>query len=221
MELTAAARRAGEVVRDGGLRALGWKVLGELCYRRIYLYVDDLNAPLDAPDARIPLEYGFLEESEIDEYLAMTPGADAAEVERRLAADHECVTGRYEGRLVGYCWSGAVRAPLTYLGVDLLLEPGWVYGYEMLVDPTVRRQRVSVGVLRARRRLLAEKGHRYELTGVMPENTPAFGFQRIMGRKRAGTMRTAWFGPLKRTWADLTDVEPRPVFETAPMAQGA
>jgi len=213
MELTATARRVGEVLKEGGLGALGWKVLGELCYRRIYLYVDDLNAPLDAPDARIPLEYGFLKESQIDDYLAMTPGADAADVERRLAADHECVTGRYEGRLVGYCWSGAVRAPLTYLGVDLLLEPGWVYGYEMLVDPAVRRQRVSVGVLRARRKLLAEKGHRYELTGVMPENTPAFGFQRIMGRRRAGTMGVFWIGPWKRPLIDVWDVEPFPSFK--------
>lgn len=211
------AKRVGEIMRDGGPKALFWKALGEICYRRLHLFVDDFQTPLDPPPARIPLTYRLIDSNDFADYFSITPDADRSEFERRLSAGHECVSGWHEGQLVGYCWSGATRAPINYLGHDLLLEPGWVYGYEMLVAPAVRRQRVSIGVLGARRRILKELGHRYELTAVMPENTPAYGFQRIMGRKRAGTIRTFWAGPWKRTRTEAWDIEPYPNIRVAPM----
>jgi len=212
MNRNATTSRIAQILHDGGPTALFWKVLGELCYRRIHLFVDDLEAPLDAPGARIPLDYGLLEPSRIDDYLSLAPKAARAEISRRLAAGHECVTATQSGRLVGYCWSGARRAPVDYLGVDIALKPGWFYGYELHVDPSMRRQRVSVGILVARRRILRELGHRFEVTAVMPENKPAYGFQRIMRRKPAGSLGVLWLGSWRHPVVRLNQVEPFPRF---------
>jgi len=212
MQIGAATHRTVEILRAGGPSALFWKTLGELCYRRVHLFVDDLQKPLDLPEARVPLEYGLLDKRGMDEYLALSPDASSSEASRRLADGHECVTAHHEGRLAGYCWSGANRAAVGYLGLELQLEPHWIYGYELLVDPALRRQRVSVGILSARRRILAEIGHRYELTAVMPENKPAYGFQTIMRRQPAGLLAVGWIGPWKRPIVRVEPVAPYPRF---------
>ena len=63
-------QRAGQVLQADGWRSLWFKIWGEVGYRRVALFVRDLE---DAP-----LQPGSLTADELTDYLALRPDADAA-----------------------------------------------------------------------------------------------------------------------------------------------
>ncbi len=198
-------RRAREVVGKQGAKALWFKVLGELCYRRVYLFKDRLEVDYEVSDARVPLEVRPLVREELPEYLSKAPPVKGREITSRLDAGHICHTAWSEGALIGYVWSAVGRAPVDYMGVAMELPTGAVYGYELFVHADWRKLGVSVAMIRERRTLLLKSGYHTGYSVLMPENTPAVNVQQSVKRYPIGMMRVVWFGPWRRAWLRLKD----------------
>ena len=204
--------RARHVLQKQGPRALLFKAVGEFCYRRVNVYRDDFRVPLDLQAAKIPLEVRLLEETEIDRYGEVAPESRAVETAERLAAGHLCHAAWHNGRIAGYVWSAPGRSPIDYLGVDIEVPQGAVYGYEILVAEDVRRLGVSVGLIRERRAALLAAGFDTEYAVVMPENAPALRFQASVKRPRIGSIHVAWLGSRRKSWMRMAEQAGAPPF---------
>ena len=72
----AAARRAREVMREQGPKALWFKFLGETAYRRLTVFEFRLDGPIPAAPAQGMAELEFLRPDEVDGYLELLPRTD-------------------------------------------------------------------------------------------------------------------------------------------------
>lgn len=199
-------RRARDIVGQQGVRALWFKILGELFYRRVHVYKELLEEDLALPAALIPLDIRALTHAEVPDYLEQAPRSERREIVARLDSGHICHAAWSDGSLVGYVWSAPGHAPIDYLRVAMHLPACAVYGYEIYVRPDCRKLGVSVAMIRERRVMLLGTGFHVGYSVLMPENTPAVGFQRAVKRIRIGTLRVAWFGPWR--WAGLRLKDP-------------
>src|SRR5262245_28500218 len=102
--IDAVRERAVIVWREGGLKHLWFKVLGETVYRRAYLMQYALADPLPASTPAVTIEIGHLGDTEVDDYLALRPDADPVEIRARLAAGQRCVVAREDGKVVHALW---------------------------------------------------------------------------------------------------------------------
>lgn len=198
-------RRASEVIRQQGVSALFFKVLGELCYRRVYVYKEILQDDVELVAARIPLSIRKLDEADLADYGAQSSSLDQLEVEERLDAGHMCHAAWSGATLVGVAWSAPGRAVINYLNVALELPEGAVYIYEVFVWPAYRRQGVARRISRERQRQLVELGYHSSYSVVMPENRAAIRLHRAMEARVVGTMRVVWCGTWKRSWLSMAD----------------
>ncbi|HZY42663.1 MAG TPA: methyltransferase domain-containing protein, partial [Anaerolineae bacterium] len=187
-------RRAAQVVREDGLRSLWFKVWGELGYRRVALFVRDLDAaPLQAAAAH-PLELGTLDAAGLNDYLALRPGSTVAEVQRRWAAGQQCFTARHQGRLVHVCWAAPGRAWIDYLSREIQLAPDEVYVYESFTAPDFRGYNAAAARSAYMQATLVCAGVRRLMAVVVPDNKSAVRVKEKAGYRRAGTLRTIWLG---------------------------
>lgn len=192
-------QRTVEVLRTEGPRSLWFKILGETVYRRALLvecYLD--TVPPERIQAREPVVFDRLQEAEVDEYVALRPKTDRAEVRRRLAAGQWCFTGRYEGRLVHVCWVARDRAWIDYLHREIRLAPDEAYLYQAFTAPDMRGQNISPARGRYVQHTLREMGYRRLLAVIMPENKPALRPVEKVGYRFAGTLGYVQIGPWRR-----------------------
>lgn len=198
-------QRALAVVRQQGLSALFFKTLGELGYRRVYVYKEILQNDLHLLAAAIPLSVRTLDEADLADYVAQASRLDRLEVMARLDAGHLCHAAWSDGKLVGYVWSAPGTAPIDYLGVAMKLPRGAVYGYELFVLAAYREAGASVAMIQERRKLLLDAGYDTGYSALMSENKAAVGFQRAVKRIPVGTMRVLWFGSQRYSWLRMNN----------------
>lgn len=196
--------RAIHILRSQGPLSLFFKILGELGYRRLFLYTRRLPPGASEPSSEPPLEFGLLTPDEIDDHVALLPNVPHREIETRLRAGHVCTTARMNGELVAVTWAAAGRAWVEYLGLHVRLPPGVVYGYQTYVAPGFRRCGAASELTRMRTCQLVSLGHRIELSAAMPENAPALRLQHAVGRKMIGLLRVFWAGPFRWASAGLS-----------------
>lgn len=206
-------RRAFEILRRQGPVSLYFKVIGELFYRRLFLYQDVLARELELPDTGTNLDVGLLTEDALDEHLALVPYADRQEIVRRLSNGDICSTGRIDGELVVVTWTAAHRAWVEYVGLHILMPKGTVYGYQTFVRGDHRRKGASTDLIRKRRAQLAGMGHTTEIVAAMPENVPAVKFQLAVKREPIGMLRVVWLGPWRWGWATFRRGVDAPSFQ--------
>jgi hypothetical protein len=166
--------RAVRAAREGGAREVWMRALALAGYRRLTVYLRDLDdqyEPRPAFVATGPLD-------DIDDHCALRPRIARAEVERRLALGHICSAARIGEQVVGVRWLSFGRAEIDYLGLAFDLPPDVAYVYDVYTRPDAR----SLGVNRAltawtdaRQR---ERGGRWTLSAILPENR---GGSRIPG----------------------------------------
>ncbi len=185
-----ALARAIEVAREDGVRALWFRILGEIVYRRLILLEADLRAPL--PDPTITPERLTLRD--LDAYVAFRPDADREQIRARLERGEICFLARVEGQIAHTIWSGRERTWIEGLGYEILLAADEDFGYEAYTAPRFRRRglatAVRIGVLHAVR----AEGFRRSLRAVEPENASVLRQAARAGFRPIGRLSVVWLG---------------------------
>lgn len=205
------SRRAIAVIREDGIAALWFKILGETIYRRVFIIERFSDEPLEQVAARVPLEFGFLDETQIDDYVCLRPDANRAEILRRLREGQWCITARSNGQLVYAGWSTAGRARIDYLGREIQLAPDEIYIFEAFTAPEFRGVNIPSAVSQFRLRYFGNLGYRRFVAVVVPENWRALRSFRKAGYRVCGTMGFvrigAWRWDFTRLGKDNTRLE--------------
>jgi len=205
-----ALNRAREILHEEGLRALWFKVLGEICYRRVMV----LHLALDTLPERHPCDENvrleMLSEDKIADYLTLRPDADPKEIRSRLRRGFLCRLGRYAGEVVYAAWFAPNRCRVAYLGVEVGVASGVLYGHEVYVKPAFRRRGVASQMIWQGGRLFREMGYSRIVAVVVPENTAALRLHSKNGYRLAGWIHSVWLGPWRRDWLTVRE-KPAPI----------
>jgi len=196
-------RRAGEVLREEGLRSLWFKVLGETVYRRLTLV--EYSLPINKVAAKIPVEIDVLTADGLADYLRFRPDSDSDRIAARIREGQQCWIARYQGRIVHACWLARHRAWVDYLSCGIELAPGSAYSYEAFTDPEFRGQAIYPFAKSVMIQDLAKQGYHRIVAGLMPENRPAFGSIRKVGYRLIGVMGYYRLGPLRRCFCRYSE----------------
>ena len=188
-------QRAREVIREEGVAALFFRILGETIYRRAIVIEHRLDGPIPEFAPRVPVEIGVLDETQIEEYVSFRPEADRPELLRRLEKGDVCHTARHDGRLVYVSWSATRRAYIEYLDREIDLAPGDVYSYAAYAAPEFRGANIVAVVGAFRMHYFAGLGYRRIVAVVVPENTRALRSFAKLGYRPCGTMGCIRLGP--------------------------
>ena len=191
-------RRAAEVLRTEGARALWFKVLGETVFRRLILV--ELR-PNEAPavSSGLELELRFLEPGDAEAYARLRPGAALDGVRRRLEQDR-CFGAWHAGELVSTRWVVRGRAEIEYLGRTLDLPPHTVWIADTYTGEPWRGQDVSPAAGAALAHALAAEGVERQLGGVHPENKLGIRAYEQAGYRRVGTIGYVRLGRWRRDY---------------------
>lgn len=202
--------RAREVLRDEGLRVLAFRILGEIVYRRVILVERRLHEPIPEHAARVSVAIAPLREPEVDEYLALRPDADPAEIRRRLAGGERCFVARCGGRIVHAIWATTGRGLIEYLGREVLLSPDEVYVHQSFTAQDCRGRGIASARVSWMLRFLRDAGYRRVLAVHVPENRAAWvPFSRggyhpveVLGYLRLGPWRHEFRRPFRGPCCD-------------------
>lgn len=193
--LNAALTRAVAVWRDGGLKHLWFKILGETVYRRAELFQCTLAKPQQEATSTVSIEIAELAEDEIGDYLALRPDADPGDIRARWAAGQQCFVARHDGRIIHAAWSATGRAWIEYLAREIQLASDEAYIYEAYTAPAFRGGHVALFRSAYERRLFRDTGYRRTLAVVMPENQSGSRFMEKAGYRRIGVIGYVKLGP--------------------------
>jgi len=168
-----ALQRAAASLRHEGVGTFAFKLASELGYRRILLLERLLDEPIADPAPALPVEFAMLGEHEIDNYLALRPDADPAQVADQLATGGTCATLRHEGRIVSACWSAAPPYWSRYLERSMPVEPGDVYLTDAWTDARYRGRALAHALCLHQLHRFRASGFRRAVRGTIPENSSA------------------------------------------------
>jgi GNAT superfamily N-acetyltransferase len=185
-----ALSRALEVAREDGARALWFRTIGELAYRRLILFEADLGDPLPPPSL-VPERLG---PGDIDEYSTFRPGVDSNRIRARLETDEVCFFTRVDGRIAHAYWSARGRAWIEPLGYDLALAADEDLGYEAYTAPELRGRGIATAVRIAALHALRAEGFRRSLRAVEPEDGVALRLSARTGFRPIGRLSVVWLG---------------------------
>ena len=191
-------RRAREVLRDDGLRALWFKVLGETVYRRVSLVRLPIDPPPPLTESTVDTSFGFVGPDEIDALTRLRPDVARKEVERRLARGDRCWAARRNGDIVSTRWVASGSAWIEYLGVEVPLRPDEVFLYETYTAPAYRGLGLSPAAGTRLTRALRAEGWMSILGGVVPENAAALRAASKTGYREVGSVGVVRLGPRRR-----------------------
>ena len=191
--------RTVEILRQDGPLSLWFKIVGEVCYRRMWLICDRLDHGVP-PEKQIPVRTSLLCERELGE-LAKLAAVAEPELRDRLGRRELCFIGRLDGRIVGWRWYGQGIVRVDYLDADLELPASCVYGYDVFVVSEHRRRGVSSSILAQARQMLRKQGFEVRFSAVMPENPKGAGFNKATTvSPRVGLLRSLRIGPWRKAW---------------------
>jgi len=193
-----ALARAGEVLRQEGVRSLWFKILGDTVYRRLLLVERPLQGPIPAVTARIPVEISLLQETQVAEYLAFRPEADEAEVRCQLDAGDWCFVARHHGQIVAARWATANRIWIDYLSCEFQLAAAEIYSYDLFTQPEFRGHAVAPVISAEMLRYFRTAGYRRLVAAISPENDPSLRAVAKTGYRPYGLIGYVKIGPWKR-----------------------
>lgn len=193
----AALKRAVELLREDGTRALVTGILGELGYRRLLLYESELGAA-PPPAQSVPgVEFGWLDDSLLAEYEKLRPRGSGHAAARFRAGDR-CFGTWLEGELVAVRWVALGEAHIEYLDLRLPLGPEEVYRYDSFTSPKHRRRGLSSASQARLSEKLREEGIERIVRAVLPENRAAVAEAAKTGFRRVGRAGYLRLGPWRR-----------------------
>ncbi|MDX1382160.1 MAG: GNAT family N-acetyltransferase, partial [Thermoanaerobaculia bacterium] len=185
---TSLGRRVWEVLRDGGPVALWFKVVGELGYRRLWIYETEL-ARLTARPVRAACDFEWIDERSAVDFASLVPWATPETAGERLAEGQIGLLGRIDGRPVCSAWTALETVKIDYLGVRISMRRGAAYMYEVFVAPEARRLGLGWASTLIRARESRDRGCTDGVSLVMPENRPGVELTLSLGYRRVGTLR--------------------------------
>ena len=165
--VSAALRRAVDVLREEGIKSLWFKVLGETVFRRVVLIERLLDQPVAPVAASIPVSIDSLTGTEVEEYCRFRPESDPAEIRRRLAAGQWCFVARHKGGIVNAGWAAGGQVWIDYLSREMRLAPDEVYQYESFTSPVFRGQNIAPMRWAWMARFLRDAGYRRLLAVIL------------------------------------------------------
>jgi ribosomal protein S18 acetylase RimI-like enzyme len=179
-------RRASELAREGGVRAIWFTALGELCYRRVEIreYVLDKADDNDLDAAKLSIEQ--LNAADIEQYNAFREPSDPDSAQRRMLAGHHCFIARHKGKIVCASWGATRNATSGYLSAPIALTSDEAYAYDLFTAPEWRQKGIAAAVTRALHNFYRDEGKRRVLRFIVPENYAAI--TGTLGYHSIGTM---------------------------------
>ena len=155
-------------------------------YRRLELVELSLDPPPVLRETPVELEYGFLAETEDEDWRA------------RIERGDRCFVARQAGAVVSSRWIAGERAFVAYLGTWLDLEPDEVFLSETFTVPALRGRGVSAAAGTRLGHALAEEGCRRILAGVLMENHAGKRAYEKAGYRPIGRIGTIGLGPWRK-----------------------
>ena len=187
-------RRGWEVLRNEGPKSLWFKVLGEICYRRVVV----LDLPLDTlrkfGRSDLSTQTDLLTDQNIDDYVSLRPDADPDDIRWRLRNGLSCRLGRYQEEVVHASWSVKHRARIDYLDLEIGLAPGVLYSYEAYVKPAFRRKGFGSQIAWQGTQHAQRAGYSRIVVVVMPENSGAVKYHLKNGYRVIGWIQSFRLG---------------------------
>ncbi len=123
---------------------LGFKVLGETCYRRILLFERPLDATLPPVRVRNGIELTrWTDAADVGSLQRLRPEISSDTAASRLANHEHGYVAWEEGQAVAVAWAARGHARIGYLGRTIELDPDDYYLYEVFVDPSHRGQGIA------------------------------------------------------------------------------
>jgi RimJ/RimL family protein N-acetyltransferase len=193
-----ALARAGEVLRQEGVRSLWFKILGDTVYRRLVLVERPLQDPIPAVTARIPVEISLLQKTQVAEYMAFRPEANEAEVRSQLDAGDWCFVTHHQGQIVSARWATANQVWIDYLSCEFRLAAGEIYSYDLFTKPEFRGHALSPFASAEMLRYFRAAGYRRIVAAISPENSPSLRSVTKTGYRPYGLIGYVKLGPWKR-----------------------
>lgn len=162
--------RALKILREDGFRTFCMRVLGELGYRRMFVFARELDKPILDLSARIPIMIDLLTRQEVPEYAAFRVEAEEDEVLERFDDGHLCFVARHEGRIVHTAWVSEKYAYTTYLRLPIPMMPGDVYLYDSFTHPDYRGLNISPARTIYMLRFMHQAGYKRLVSATLPDN---------------------------------------------------
>ena len=176
--------RVADALREGGVRELWWRALGVTVYRRLTLYLRDVDAPHDPGPAEVVVR----ELDDVDAYLAARPRPARAEVERRLARGHVCGLAWLGDEVVGTRWLSFGVAEIDYLDLAVEIRRDLGYVYDVWTRPDLRRSGVNRSLSTWSADLIRERGGGYSFSAILRENRGGSRIPGTLPMRPAGTL---------------------------------
>jgi GNAT superfamily N-acetyltransferase len=189
-----AVKEAIRALREEGLKGFWFKLLSEICYRRVILLE---RSPEETLETKPPfgVTISLLKKTEVDEYLAFHTEANPSRIADRLIAENWCFIARYEGQLIASAWAAIQRAWISYLACQISLAEGEVYFYDAVTRPDFRGQSISPIIRAEMTRYFQNAGYRRIITAVLPENKLGLQVSRKVGSRPFGMRGYIKIGP--------------------------
>ena len=181
------ARKAGRVLRNEGHRALWWRGLATVAYRRVAVLVKDAQLEPARP-APAGLRIDRIGDGEVDQYRRLRPDTPEDEARRRLGSGEICVLARLDGEPIACRWYSLGRAEVPYLGFAFELPEALAYVHDAYTAPPARGRGLSPPLRRHGEALLSDLGAPRFLATVVPENTAGMQLTLAAGFEPVGRL---------------------------------
>lgn len=197
-----------QTFRWQGISGLLFKLLGLLGYRRAFI----LEKVLHGPTVSKPLWQGEirrLKPEEEDLYLAFRNRDRAARipperVKRIFKEGHHCFGAFLDGRIVAASWVAEKDCWSNRLQQSITVGPGEIYIFDSYCLPEFRGQGIIPAVGEKITCCFFEKGYRYSLRAVEPENKSSLRACFKLGCRARALVGTVKLGPWKWTFSRST-----------------
>jgi GNAT superfamily N-acetyltransferase len=195
-------RRAMTIVREDGVLALGFRLLGATVYRRVLLLGTDVARVPHAPDARCR----WLASGDAAAYARCHPVLPEGEIRQRLADGHRClVLWSSAHEIASGMWVAFGHAHIDYLEMDLPLATGEAYLFQSYTAPAHRGRGYSTTLLLALRDALQQEGFTRTVGCIQPDRAIAYAPLYRGATVPVGYLGWIGIGPWRHTIRRVTD----------------
>lgn len=160
-------------MRGGGIRALWFTALGELCYRRVEIREFPLDEAGEKDHDAADFAIELLDATHIEQYKAFRRPSDPDSAQRRMRAGHRCFVARHEGKIVCASWGATENARSGYLSRPIALSADEAYAYDLFTAPEWRQKGAATALTSALHKFYQAEGKWRVLRAIVPENFAA------------------------------------------------
>jgi len=122
--------------------------------------------------------------------------------EKRLALGYICLTAWHKNQIVGIDWLSATGDNEPYTGLEIRMNPGSCYGFDLNEHPRYKGKGVGLATLAFSLVVAKERGFKTQFTIVHSGNKKMLGAAvQIFGFRQVGTIETTRiFGRVRSSW---------------------